>query len=153
MLSSGSRYRGRSLRPVAIIGWFSGSVAHRSSLRRTGGGTVTGQGRNIIIEDDGESLDPALLQRLVSRGAQAPAKAAGSAGIGLSIVMEIISLYDGRMEFARSAMGGLSVTLYALARSLTVSPDTRDSLPNPAAGPPAFQSSRLACASATPLTQ
>lgn len=73
-------------------------------------GTDTSEGKSITIEDDGESLDPAALERLTSRGAQA-ANNAGSAGIGLSIVAEIMSFYDGRLEFALSAMGGLSVTV------------------------------------------
>lgn len=73
-------------------------------------GTDTGEIKCLIIEDDGNGLDPTELEKLTSRGTQT-ASSIGSAGIGLSIVAEIMTLYDGRMAFARSAMGGLSVTL------------------------------------------
>ena len=73
-------------------------------------GTDAREGKGIVIEDDGESLDPSELEKLTLRGAQAE-NGMGSAGIGLSIVAEIMMLYDGHMEFARSTMGGLSVTL------------------------------------------
>lgn len=81
--------------------------AARSRVALSGTTTVKA---SITIEDDGDGLDPAALERLTSRGVQA-ANNTGSAGIGLSIVAEIISLYDGRLEFALSAMGGLSVTV------------------------------------------
>jgi len=83
-------------------------AAHcRVSLRGLG----NGQGKSIVIEDDGAGLDPAELERLTLRGVQASGNV-GSAGIGLSIAAEIMTLYDGGIRFDRSVMGGLSVTLH-----------------------------------------
>ena len=82
--------------------------AARSRVRLRG--TDDGEGKSIVIEDDGEGLDPAELEKLASRGVQT-SSSPGSAGIGLSIVAEIMALYDVGMQFSHSSMGGLSVTL------------------------------------------
>lgn len=66
--------------------------------------------RGVVVEDDGEGVDERLLADLTKRGTQA-ANARGSAGIGLSIVADIVSIYGGRLRFTRSSRGGLRVEI------------------------------------------
>ncbi len=65
-------------------------------------------GLNIRVEDDGPGCDQEQMYCLQKRGVKADENASGS-GLGLSIVSEIVELYQGHTTFSRSAMGGLSV--------------------------------------------
>jgi signal transduction histidine kinase len=70
------------------------------------GGAIT----TILIEDDGAGLDDAGLVQLGQRGRRLDQTKPGS-GIGLSIALEIVQLNDGAMDFERSSLGGLQVTI------------------------------------------
>jgi signal transduction histidine kinase len=69
----------------------------------------------VCVEDDGPGVDPSLMERLTQRGRSGsmPARedvgGLGSAGLGLSIVADIVEAYGGDLSFARSAQGGLAV--------------------------------------------
>ena len=62
----------------------------------------------ICIEDDGPGLDEAQIQSLGQRGQRFDSSQPGY-GLGLAIAREIVSLNGADLQFARSALGGLSV--------------------------------------------
>ena len=63
----------------------------------------------ILVEDDGPGIDPAMDEFIRERGRRLDN--GGSAGLGLSIVQDILDAYGWRMDFGRSGLGGLLVTL------------------------------------------
>lgn len=64
----------------------------------------------LSIEDDGPGMPPELGDQAARRGKRLDEKTPGW-GLGLSIVSDLVDLRGGEMAFARSALGGLSVTL------------------------------------------
>lgn len=62
----------------------------------------------IRVEDDGKGLSPEIFQRMLQRGVRGDERADGH-GLGLAIVQRLAESYHGRIEAARSALGGLSV--------------------------------------------
>ncbi len=72
----------------------------------------------IVVEDDGRGVAQADRQRILERGARADEHTPGQ-GIGLSVVREIVELYDGRLDIGESGLGGarIAITAGALAYS------------------------------------
>ena len=64
----------------------------------------------ITVEDDGPGLSEAQLEAAMARGARLDEAAPGQ-GLGLSILLETVSLYKGKLAFDRSALGGLRASL------------------------------------------
>lgn len=64
----------------------------------------------IAVEDDGPGLDPDQIKEAVKRGRRLDESKPG-AGLGLSIVREIATEYQGQVEFGRGTHGGLRVQL------------------------------------------
>jgi signal transduction histidine kinase len=66
-------------------------------------------GLRIEVEDDGAGCSDAELTRLGKRGVRLDETKEGH-GLGLSIVRDIVKLYNGRLDFKRSkTLGGLAV--------------------------------------------
>jgi signal transduction histidine kinase len=66
-------------------------------------------GLRIEVEDDGAGCSDAELKRLGKRGVRLDESKEGH-GLGLSIVRDIVTLYNGRLDFKRSRnLGGLAV--------------------------------------------
>jgi signal transduction histidine kinase len=64
----------------------------------------------IVVDDDGPGIEPSLVSAVLQRGGRADEHVPGS-GLGLAIVHDLVELYGGSIEFARSELGGLRVTV------------------------------------------
>ena len=64
----------------------------------------------VEVEDDGPGVAPAHAQQVLERGMRGDESVPGH-GIGLAVVRDIVSAYEGRIELARSGLGGARVTL------------------------------------------
>lgn len=75
--------------------------------------TARDAGKQLLlsIEDDGPGMPPSLGDEAARRGRRLDEKMPGW-GLGLSIVSDLVSLSGGEMIFARSTLGGLSVSLH-----------------------------------------
>lgn len=69
---------------------------------------VSAEGAVLRIEDDGPGVAEAAIAGLGERGVRADQSRPG-AGLGLAIAREIVAINGGRLEFGRSALGGLRV--------------------------------------------
>ena len=63
----------------------------------------------LVFEDDGQGLAADQLQLLQRRGQRLDERVAGH-GLGLGICRDILDYYHGELAFAKSELGGLSVT-------------------------------------------
>lgn len=69
----------------------------------------------LSIEDDGEGLASADLEKLVHRGVRLDESREGH-GLGLSIVKDVVELYGGSIDFLQSEeLGGLKVVVHLRA--------------------------------------
>jgi signal transduction histidine kinase len=64
----------------------------------------------ILVDDDGRGIDPALHDAVLRRGVRADEAAPGS-GLGLAIVRDLAELYGGAIVLERSPLGGLRARL------------------------------------------
>ena len=64
----------------------------------------------ITVEDDGTGLAADDLDRALRRGTRLDEQTAGH-GIGLAIVADIVSAYDGELNIDRSALGGARIEI------------------------------------------
>ncbi len=64
----------------------------------------------VTIADDGPGIADNMKQNILSRGARADTSVQGQ-GIGLSIVVDILSSYRGELDIADSALGGAEFRL------------------------------------------
>lgn len=74
---------------------------------------VTAQRRGpaiwIDVSDDGPGVAPDEMEKLIERGIRLD-QSSGSAGLGLSLVADILAAYGSKPVFAKSELGGLSVS-------------------------------------------
>ncbi|MGA0595507.1 sensor histidine kinase [Enterovirga sp. CN4-39] len=74
---------------------------------------VENKGRSwlrIVVDDDGPGLPPEAWEEAMKRGKRLDETKPGS-GLGLSIVSELAAIYGGRLELARSPLGGTRAEL------------------------------------------
>jgi len=64
----------------------------------------------LIIEDDGDGLPQAQIDKILTRGMRFDQSREGQ-GIGLAVVNEIVKAYEIGLQFSASNMGGLKVEL------------------------------------------
>jgi len=76
---------------------------------------VSGQavGNNVVfsVEDDGPGVPDDQLDRILQRGERGETSVPGS-GLGLAIVSDLVNAYRGKLEIARSSLGGLKVAVF-----------------------------------------
>ncbi|MGN2390148.1 ATP-binding protein [Pelomicrobium sp. G1] len=68
------------------------------------------EGLSLTVEDDGPGIEPGEAQRLLERGVRADETVPGH-GIGLAVVRDVASAYDGAVAIDRSPLGGARVTV------------------------------------------
>lgn len=66
----------------------------------------------LQVEDSGPGVDSTDLPRLGERFFRAPNNQHSGTGLGLAIVQHIVRQHDGNLQFRRSVLGGLSVTIH-----------------------------------------
>jgi signal transduction histidine kinase len=64
----------------------------------------------IVVDDDGPGLNPAEREKVARRGRRLDETKPGS-GLGLSIVLELASLYGGSLQLGTAPIGGLRAEL------------------------------------------
>ena len=73
-------------------------------------GKVVNKHLCLSVGDDGPGVDPSLHEAILQRGARADTAQTGQ-GIGLSMVVEIVSSYGGSLSLGKSVLGGAEFTL------------------------------------------
>ena len=76
----------------------------------SGPGPVAIGGLVLTVEDDGPGIPEAEMAAVLERGARMDQSEPGQ-GIGLAVVNELAMLHGGKMEIARSELGGVLVRL------------------------------------------
>jgi signal transduction histidine kinase len=64
----------------------------------------------IVVDDDGPGLNPAQRDQVARRGRRLDETKPGS-GLGLSIVLELSTLYGGSLALSNAPIGGLRAEL------------------------------------------
>ncbi len=64
----------------------------------------------ILIEDDGQGIDPAMIDTVLQRGKRMDETVPGH-GIGLSMAREIIAVYGGELDIGSGSLGGALIRL------------------------------------------
>ncbi len=65
---------------------------------------------SLVVEDDGEGIEPTHLSRVIERGTRLDERG-GAAGLGLAIVQDVLDAYEWRLELSKSELGGLKATI------------------------------------------
>lgn len=68
------------------------------------------EGVQIVVEDDGNGIPADRQEQLLQRGVRGDERAEGH-GLGLAIVLEIVSAYNGNIEVDESELGGARVSV------------------------------------------
>lgn len=64
----------------------------------------------IRVEDDGPGIEPGMRGKLLERGVRGDERVEGY-GLGLAIVLELVSAYGGDISISRSELGGAQVNI------------------------------------------
>lgn len=105
-----AQFKGESQDLLEILGNLIENAAKWARRRVVVTVGVDSGGLVVTIEDDGPGVKPEQYSQILKRGFRMDQQAQGS-GLGLAIVAELVGLYDGRLDFSDSALGGLRVQL------------------------------------------
>lgn len=72
------------------------------------GDKVTRPGFWMCVEDDGPGIEPSRWSELLQRGVRGDERVEGH-GLGLAIVLELVSAYGGEISISKSELGGASL--------------------------------------------
>lgn len=70
----------------------------------------SGTATSIVIEDDGEGIPPSQMNRVLERGTRLDERSEG-AGLGLSIVQDVLDAYGWELRLSSSKLGGLKAAI------------------------------------------
>jgi signal transduction histidine kinase len=70
---------------------------------------IEGRALRLTVSDDGPGATPQAMEKLIARGARLD-QSKGNAGLGLSLVADILEAYGSKPEFSMSDLGGLAVS-------------------------------------------
>ncbi len=76
------------------------------------GPQTTRPGLWLIVEDDGDGIAETQWKRLLQRGARGDERGneqVGGHGLGLAIVLELVTAYHGQVSIGRSDLGGAMI--------------------------------------------
>jgi two-component system sensor histidine kinase PhoQ len=73
--------------------------------------TASGHGLEITIEDDGQGIEPEMIDTVLQRGKRMDETVPGH-GIGLSMAQEIITVYGGELDIGSSSLGGALLRIH-----------------------------------------
>ena len=110
------KFRGETQDLTDLIGNLldnAGKWAKSQVFIETQGGGTDAQGRGtfqVMIDDDGPGLDAIARAQALERGRRLDESRPGS-GLGLSIVVDLATLYGGALSLDDSRLGGLRATL------------------------------------------
>jgi len=88
--------------------WTHGRVEVR--IKRVARALPQGVGLVIEVIDDGPGIEEDKIATVLERGGRLDTRVSGH-GLGLALVRDIVDLYHGRLEIARSALGGALVRI------------------------------------------
>jgi signal transduction histidine kinase len=71
---------------------------------------------SLVVEDDGEGIEPSHLSRVLARGIRLDEQGSG-AGLGLAIVQDVLDAYGWGLELSRSQLGGLKAVISPMKRT------------------------------------
>ncbi|MDA9434001.1 sensor histidine kinase [Bradyrhizobium sp. CCBAU 51627] len=78
---------------------------------------TTGEsGPSLVVEDDGQGIEPALLSHVLERGVRLDER--GAAGLGLAIVQDVLDAYGWELELSISELGGLKAAVAPRSTSI-----------------------------------
>lgn len=115
----GARFRGEQQDLEEMVGnlvdnackWAGSRVSIEVMLEQPEGSPIKGgQVVHIVVDDDGPGLTPAQREQVSRRGQRLDETKPGS-GLGLSIVVELASLYGGALSLGTAPIGGLRAEL------------------------------------------
>jgi signal transduction histidine kinase len=89
--------------------WAQLRVSVEVVAERAGSGAMQPMVR-IVVDDDGPGLDPSQRDLVAQRGRRLDETKPGS-GLGLSIVLELATLYGGSLQLGNAPIGGLRAEL------------------------------------------
>ncbi len=70
---------------------------------------IEGRALRLTVSDDGAGATPQAMEKLIARGARLD-QSKGNAGLGLSLVADILEAYGSKPVFSVSDLGGLAVS-------------------------------------------
>jgi signal transduction histidine kinase len=86
---------------------------------------------SVIVEDDGEGIQPAHLSRVLERGIRLDEKG-GAAGLGLAIIQDVLDAYGWSLQLSISELGGLKAAISprSASRGQLSTPSANEKIPS-----------------------
>jgi two-component system sensor histidine kinase PhoQ len=107
----GARYRGDERDLMELLGnLLDNACKYAAGQVRVSATQGEHEGLILLVEDDGKGISPELRDALLDRGARADTRQEGQ-GIGLAVVLELVTAQRGELRLGDSELGGARVEL------------------------------------------